>query len=106
MATIELTDLTKGEVRSLSGQERGVAARERFAVDAFDESEERVVVRARGIESVTPSFLQGMFSKSIRRFGSRERFLAHYAFDASPELLRQIDRAIRNTLIDRQSLFH
>lgn len=105
MADIELSQLTQGEVRSLSGQERGVAARAKYELDAIDERGEAVVVHARGLSAVTPSFLQGMFSKSIKRWGGREEFLAHYQFDADSGVLHQVDKAITNTLINRQVLF-
>lgn len=105
MAEIELIELTQGEVRSLSGQERGVAARAKWGLDALDESGEQVIVHARGLEAVTPSFLQGMFSKSIRRWGGREGFLSRYRFDADSGVLMQLDKAITNTLINRQNLF-
>lgn len=104
MPQIQLQTLTDNRVRSLSGQERGVAARAHFKVDELDVIAEPVVVHVPdNIDSLAPSFLQGMFSLSIRRLG-RERFLEHYVFDASPVIIEQVNRAIRNSLIDRENL--
>jgi hypothetical protein len=102
---IQLARLTKGEVRTLSGQERGVEARALFELDTLDEVDEPIIVRVpTDLEAVTPSFVQGMFSKSIKRFKSREEFLSHYRFVAGPTLLRQIDDGIRNSLMRRDNL--
>jgi hypothetical protein len=102
MAEIQLADLTKGEVRSLSGQERGVAAREHYHVDALDRDENPVIVQVPDdLDSMSPSFIQGMFSLSIRLLGP-EKFREHYVFDAPPEIIDQVNRAITNTLIDRR----
>lgn len=102
---IELAELTRGEVRTLSGQERGVEARQRFDLDALDANGEIVTVQIPGdLDAVTPSFVQGMFSKSIRAFQTREAFLAHYQFVAGPRILRQIDVGIRHALMNRDHL--
>lgn len=102
---IELNELTgNGRVRSLSGQERGVAARQHFQLDRADATNEQVVIHARDLDAVTASFLQGMLSKSIRKLATREAFLSRFKFDAPPEILRQVDRAIINTLVDRHEL--
>lgn len=105
MSEINLASLTRGEVRTLSGQDRGQQARAHFALDNLDEAGEPVVVRVpEDLDSVTPSFVQGMFSKSIKRFSSREGFLRHYQFLARPLILRQIDAGIRNSLIQRKAV--
>lgn len=99
---IELNELTGGgRVRSLSGQERGVAARAKFKLDQLDQRNEPVTVSARDLDAVTASFLQGMFSKSIILAKDRDAFLRRFQFDAPAEILRQVDRAIVNTLVDR-----
>lgn len=105
MTEILLEQLTRGEVRTLSGQDRGVQARQMFQLDVLDETADPVVVRLpANLDSVTPSFVQGMFSKSIKRFQSRDEFLGHYQFVAGPVILRQIDAGIRNSLMRRDNL--
>lgn len=106
MAQIMLNELTKDQVRSLSGQERGVNARAYFHIDELDQQAQPVVVIVPDeLDSLSPSFLQGMFSLSIRTMGA-DRFRQHYVFDASPAILFQVDRAIKNTLIDRKNLLN
>ena len=97
MVEIKLSDLTRdGEVRNLSGHERGVAAREKFNLPNLDSAPETVVVVVPDdITTLTSSFFQGMFSESVQSLGNdRDRFLNHYQFDASPLVLMQIERGI------------
>jgi hypothetical protein len=83
MATIELSDLTQGEVRNLAGHDRGLKAREFFHVNELDESDEVVDVRVPvDFRAVSPSFFQGMFADSVHHFGTADAFFAHYHFDA------------------------
>lgn len=104
---ISLNELTNnGEVRNLSGHERGSAARNRFHLGELDVIEEPVVVDVPAyIYTITPSFFQGMFAESVRRLGSRERFLRKYSFNADPIVLEQIEKGIRISLMDRGQLF-
>lgn len=94
---INLGDLTRGgEVRNLSGHERGLAARAHFGLDAADGAAEevRIVVPA-DIYTVTPSFFQGMFARSVHAAGDDPaRFFQRYRFKASPVVLRQIERGL------------
>lgn len=105
MTEIQLSALTKGEVRTLSGQDRGVEARALFDLDKLDLEVTPVTVRMpKDVEAVTPSFVQGMFSKSIKLFKHRDAFLSHYQFVCAPPLLRQIDDGIRNSLMRRDNI--
>lgn len=101
MAQIELTKLTRNTVRSLNGQERGVAAREFFGVDELDRAEEPVIVQVpNNLDSISPSFLRGMFALSIGTLGTAG-FMNHYVFDAPVEILEQVDRAVKGTIADQ-----
>nr|WP_278377167.1 hypothetical protein [Brucella anthropi] len=104
---ISLNELTNnGEVRNLSGHERGSAARNKFHIGELDTNEELVVIEVPAyIYTITPSFFQGMFAESVRRLGSRERFLEKYSFNADPVVLDQIEKGIRISLMQRGSLF-
>lgn len=107
MREIDLSELTKGgEVRNLSGHERGYAARQHFGLDGADNEAEPVRIRIpSGIYLLTPSFFQGMFSQSVRALGSsRERFLEHYRFDAPSVIMRQIDQGIERVQTRRGDL--
>lgn len=106
MSEISLLPLTgDGEVRNLSGHERGKAARQMFELDRLDGTTAPVrVVVPEHVYTLTPSFFQGMFAKSVKKLGSREQFLNHYGFDASPIVLRQIESGIEASLMQRGSL--
>jgi hypothetical protein len=106
MAEINLGDLTAGgEVRNLTAHERGVAARVHYGLEQLDAGLEPVtVVVPREIFTLTPSFFQGMFAESVHHFGAREKFLAHYQFDATNLILKQIDRGISAAQMRRGQL--
>lgn len=105
MATIQLSRLTgNGEVHSLSGQERGVAARDLFRLDELEEAGEVVTVEVpTDLDAISPSFFQGMFAKSlVETFGrDPERFKRHYLFDAPTHVLAQVQRGIMAVLTRR-----
>lgn len=104
MKKIELIELTKGEVKNLTGQERGVAAREFFNLDQIDEGGEPVrVVVPDDLDAITTSFFQGMFSRSVRSADSAEVFLDRYQFDARPSIMEQVVRGINRILTPRGS---
>ena len=106
MAEIELSELTLDRVRSLNGQERGVAARNHFHVDMLDQSNDPVIVRVpRNLDSISPSFLRGMFALSIASLGVTG-FLNHYVFDAPISILEQVDRAVKTTISDQEQILN
>jgi hypothetical protein len=105
MALIELRELTGGgRVHSLSGQERGVEARGKFNLDDLDKSAEQVTVDVpNDLDAISPSFIQGMFAKSLVEVFDRDqdRFLEHYAFRAPTHVLAQIHRGLMAVLTRR-----
>ncbi|WP_428149697.1 hypothetical protein [Brevundimonas sp.] len=104
MATIELSKLTRGDVRNLSGQERGLAARHEFKVDELDKSPEPVLVQVPGdLDTISPSFFRGMFSVSILTLGI-VGFSNHYVFDAKPQILEQVEQVVKGTIRDRSQI--
>ena len=83
MAAINLTELTRDEVRNLAGHDRGLKAREHFGLDKLDQGNESVdVVLPDNFRAVSPSFFQGMFAESVHHFGTAMAFFEHYHFDA------------------------
>lgn len=104
MPVIELRELTRGEVRNLTGHARGLAARDQFELDRLDEDERPVkVVVPPELDALTSSFFQGMFSKSVKKFRGREKFLGHYLFDANDAILKQVERGIARVCTERGS---
>lgn len=105
---VDLGELTRGgEVHNLSGHERGLAARTFYALDDADEAGESVeVVVPSGVYTLTPSFFQGMFAKSVQAAGGNAGgFRTRFHFQASPIVQEQIDRGIASVGLDRDNLF-
>jgi hypothetical protein len=91
MDVINIETLTKGEVRNLSGHDRGLAAREEFGLDQLDESAESVEIRfPEDFRGISSSFFQGLFAESVQRSGSVDGFFEHYRFAAPNHILAQI----------------
>jgi hypothetical protein len=89
MATVDLTALTKNKVAMLTGHERGLQARIFFALDDLEEKQETLqVVAPANLDTITPSFVQGLLAGSVRRFGV-EKLAKKYDFSLLPEALRQ-----------------
>lgn len=102
MTTIELVRLTKGEVSSLSGHNRGLAARELFKLDDVDKAFEVINVSAPdNLVAITPSFIQGMFARSVHTLG-RERFFTHYKFDFPNHLMTDVHLGIERAMMRRE----
>lgn len=106
MTTIDLGELTsEGEIRNLTGHERGVLARQHYKLDDLDAGTEAVTVLVPvAVYTLTPSFFQGMFAESVQKFGTREAFLNHYRFDASTLIMRQVERGIVGSQMRRGEL--
>jgi hypothetical protein len=104
MSEINLDELTGGgEVRNLTGHERGVEARSRYNLETLDHTQNPVrVFIPESVYTLTPSFFQGMFAESVRELG--DRFLEHYRFDASALIMRQIQRGISSARMRRESV--
>ncbi|GGD06919.1 hypothetical protein GTQ45_14855 [Pyruvatibacter mobilis] len=102
--TIDLSVLTQGKVRNLSGHERGVVARREFGLDRLDRSAEEIAIEVpTDLTAISPSFAQGLFAESAHQFGSWEAFARHYKINASPEIVAQIRRGIRSALLMRST---
>lgn len=103
MASIDLEELTQGKVHNLSGRLRGLAAREKFHLDQIDAESEPVEVRFPDyVYAVTPSFIQGLFARSVERRGGSERaFRRHYTFIAPAVVLEQVERGLSAILTSR-----
>lgn len=96
MTTVDLTPLTgNGEVKNLSGHQKGQAARKHFALDALDHSSEPVsVIIPDFVYAISGSFVQGMFAQSLKELGDLDKFFEHYRFAATPNITRQIERGL------------
>lgn len=99
---IDFKDLVGDRARNISGHERGVMAREKYNLDEIDSRRDTVEIMVpEHIDAIAPSFFQGMFSKSVRQYQTKERFLEHYHFIASPVVMEQIIRGINRSMTKR-----
>lgn len=100
--TLDLVQMTRGEVSILIGYRYGEKARATYGLDEIDAAGEPVtVVRPPELRTITPSFVQGFFGKSALRFG-RDEFFRRYRFADWPRsLLDQVDSGIELALMDR-----
>lgn len=102
MSAIDFSLLTKGEVRSLSGHDRGLAARTRFNLDTLDSNADPIpVVAPTNLDAMTPSFVQGLFAASIHGLGP-ERFFSHYNFQLPEHLLTDVRIGVDRVLMQRK----
>lgn len=102
MPVIDLEVLTRGEVSSLSGHDRGLAARQLFKLDELDGLDETVdVVAPSSLDAITPSFVQGMFARSAHTLG-KDRLFAHFNFKLPPHLLTDVQLGIQRALMRRE----
>lgn len=101
MATVDLSILTREGARVLIGHEKGLAARARLELDALDGvADEVTVVIPDHLRTLTPSFVQGLFAKSIHNLGEKG-FFRHYKFRAAPSILNDIRAGVDRVLTSR-----
>jgi hypothetical protein len=102
MRELDFGVLTKGEVSSLIGHDRGLAARKLFDLDSLDQDKSPVIVRAPAqLEALTPSFVQGMFASSVHTLG-QENFFKHYRFEVDRDILEDIKVGVQRALMKRE----
>ena len=99
---VDLGELTGGEVRSLIGHDRGIAAREKYGLDDFDAGAAVVrVIIPKDFRSLSPSFFQGMFGSSVYRYASVDEFMQHYQFSGPLPVVAKVMDFARETLLRR-----
>lgn len=106
MTTINLSSLTQdGRVRNLSGKERGIAAREELRIDHLDKTPDVVeIVVPDFLDTISPSYFQGLFSESIMHLKGKDGFLKKYHFQGRDQILKWIEIGIRNATSSRDPL--
>lgn len=87
MHLIDLAALTNNEVVMLSGEPRGVAAREEFLKDSLPYDSHVKILAPEELITITPSFVQGFFSARMDAVGI-ESFEAHLDLSNLPNHLR------------------
>lgn len=111
MQIIDFAELTEnGQVANLSGRHRGLAAREKYHLDWGNENDVRdlEIIVPRTLDSVTPSFIQGMFGRALEVMGLDEnKFFNRVHFKADAYIVDQIRMGVSalRTSRDLQDLF-
>lgn len=101
MTQIDLKLLGKGDVRVLIGQDKGLAAREVLQLDRLDADADIItVIVPKSLRTLTPSFVQGLFAASVRRFGE-VGFFQKYRFDVPTGILSDIRAGVDRVLTSR-----
>ncbi len=102
MRTIDLTELTRNEVRSLIGYARGERARAHFDLDRLDRESGPITVTAPpNLRTLTTSFVQGLFGNSVLLLGE-PAFRKHYQFDGFGVLaLQSLENGIDRIMMKR-----
>lgn len=81
------------------GKECGRKIRIKYGLDYLDRDKNKYIIKIpENTTSINPSFFRGMFSKSMERLGSVEKFNSKYSFDysnLSPELQHIIEDNIK-----------
>jgi hypothetical protein len=98
-----------GEVRNISGRDRGISARGDFKLDEFEKNDdiEVLIVVPAYMDTITPSFFQGLLESSMRKFGmDRGRFDQHYRLESSDLIKRAFERGMRAILTKRDFSQH
>lgn len=103
--TVNLADMTDGgRIPNLSGRPRGLAARAKYNLDWQDESQARriTIIVPEELDSLTPSFFQGMFGAAFRALGrNRTRFFENFEFEASRLIRAQVEQGLSALEISR-----
>lgn len=93
---IDLTHVIAGvHAPFLSGKERGEHARRLFDLDKYDDQQTSILVRIPPeIRSISSSFTLGLFSESVIKRGSLEKFIAAVKFDGERSIVEKIIGAL------------
>lgn len=102
IAKIDLKDLTQGRVRMLSGHQRGSAARDHFGIEELERNNENIIITVPlDLDAISPSFVQGLFSKSSTLLKGKDGFLAKYVIEADEDIKKDILVGIDRLLMKR-----
>lgn len=107
---VELNKVLDRGQKVISGKDRGIDARKSFGLDKLDQSNDHVVIVVPDdVKVITPSFVLGMFSPSVSKCGSIEKFFTKYEFTTpsgapSTLVLEQIQQGAKLGLVQGHAL--
>jgi hypothetical protein len=94
-----------GRVHNLTSKQKGLDLRVHFALDDLDDAEGSVeVIVPEDIYAISPSFVLGLFSGSLKEFGSPDGFFSHYNFSADSDIREQIEEGVELYFVSRSAL--
>ncbi|OCH59068.1 MULTISPECIES: hypothetical protein [Vibrio] len=93
-------DLCSIAGRVYVGRPRGKSARNYFKIEEYEREKSFpiTVIFPSNAKTLASSFFLGMFGESVRQAGSREEFLKRFKFEASKQILSEIDVGISEAL--------
>lgn len=85
-----------------TGRPRGEAARRKYRLDDLDSAKESVeVIIPDEVYTITSSYFLGLFGPSIRNYGSKSDFIAHYNFQAPERVMGRLDEWVDRALREK-----
>ena len=96
---INLQDKISSGSIILSGREKGEHLREKLKLDELErDNDEIVIIVPDSIVSFNSSYFLGLFTPSIKKYKSREKFLEKYKFECDEYIDKDIEDGIAEAL--------
>jgi len=105
MTRIDLSNYRKSGIKVFSGAGLGSDLRDTLKLDVKDNEAEKItIVIPKDTWDLTPSFFQGLFTKSITKLG-KDKFYEKYEFEADDSIINTIkDKYVPNILAKNNAL--
>lgn len=88
-----------------TGRSRGEESRRRLGLDKIGEDEIVEVTIPDDVYTITSSYFLGLFGPSVRKAGSREKFMEKFVFKAPAHVSEKLGDFITRALREQQNLF-
>lgn len=96
---INLQDKISSGSIILSGRDKGEMLREKLNLEQLEQdNEEVVIIVPESIVSFNSSYFLGLFTPSIKKYRSREKFLEKYKFECDEYIGKDIEDGITEAL--------
>lgn len=88
-----------------TGRSRGEESRRRLRLDSLPDDESVRVIIPDDVYTITSSYFLGLFGPSVRKAGSRDKFLQQYSFQAPAHVKDKLGDFVTRALRDQEDLF-
>lgn len=103
---ININDKISAKTIILSGRTKGKNMREILKLDELEDKEDTIeIVINKPIASFNSSYFLGLFTKSIKKYKTKEAFLEKYNFICDEYITKDIDDGIAEALKRTNSLW-